>query len=139
MNRSPIILESSPTLNLHSEPLALRLPVGAAVFALKGTVWLTQERLRDDIILTPGERFNVNSEALILASGVTGNAVIHIVQPAAARAHVQPDIYDFARAQAERLRRDEILRLANRAGAAFSAWVARAGSALRMRPSAFNH
>ena len=139
MNRNPTVLETSPTLNLNSEPLALRLPVGAAVFALKGTVWLTQERLRDDIILTPGDRFNVSSAALILASAVRDNAVIHIVQPNAARAHAHADVYDVARAQARELRRDEIRRLAGVARSAIVAWMARVRNEFTIRPGALGH
>lgn len=136
MNRNPIIIETSPTLNLNSKPLALRLPVGAAVFALHGTAWLTQERVPDDVILTTGDRFDVKSEALILASAVRNSAVIHIVQPAVARAHVHPDVYDFARARAHQLRRDEISRLAGLAGAAVAAWISRVRVSLTARAPA---
>jgi hypothetical protein len=139
MNRNPIIIESSPTLNLNTKPLALRLPVGAAVFALHGTAWLTQEQVRDDVILAPGDRFDVKSEALILASAIRESAVIHVVQPAAAREHVHPDIYDFARAQARQLRREEIRRVAELAGAAVASWMTRLRDALALRPSAVGH
>jgi hypothetical protein len=139
MNRNPIIIETSPTLNLNAKPLALRLPVGAAVFALQGTAWLTQEHLPDDVILAAGDRFDVKSEALILASAIRDNAVIHIVQPAVARAQIQPNVNDFARAQAHQLRRDEISRLAGLAGTAITAWMTRLREALTLRPGALGH
>jgi hypothetical protein len=137
MNR--IVIETSPTLNLNAKPLALRLPVGAAVFALHGTAWLTQERVPDDVILAAGDRFDVRSETLILASAIRDSAVIHIVQPSAARAHVHPDVYDFARAQAQQLRREEISRLAGLAATAVTAWMTRLRDALTLRPGAFGH
>lgn len=139
MNRNAIIIETSPTLNLNSKPLALRLPVGAAVFALQGTAWLTQEHMPDDVILTAGDRFNVRSEALIVASAIHDSAVIHVAPPVAARAHVHPDVYDFARARAHQLRREEMSRLANVASTAVTAWVTRLRNAVTLRPGAFGH
>jgi len=139
MNRNPIIIETSPTLNLNARPLALRLPVGAAVFALHGTAWLTQEHVPDDVILAAGDRFDVKSEALILASAIRESALIHIVQPAAARAHLHPDVYDFARARARQLRRAEIGRLTGLAGRAVAAWMTRLRAALALRPGALGH
>jgi hypothetical protein len=139
MNRNPNILETSPTLNLHSELLSLRLPAGAAIFALMGTVWLTQEGLRDDIVLMPGDRFGVKSDALILASAVRGGAVVHVVQPSAARVHAHADVYDFARAHAHDLRRDEIRRLAGVARRAIAAWITRMRGEFAARPNALRH
>ena len=112
MNRSPEVLDASLTLSLDADPLPLRLPVGAAIFAVRGTVWITQERLRDDVILAPGERFDVKRGGLILAGAIKGAAVIHVAQRDSALAHVYRSIYDFARARALRLRREEFGRVA---------------------------
>jgi hypothetical protein len=139
MNRNPIIIETSPTLNLNSKPLALRLPVGAAVFGLQGTAWLTQEQVPDDVILTPGDRFDVERETLVLASAIRDAAVIHIVQPAAARAHVHPDVYDFARARAQQLRREEMSRVADLVGTAVVSWMGRLRNSLAPQRGALGH
>lgn len=136
MNRNSIIIETSPTLSLNGKPLALRLPAGAAVFALQGTAWLTQGGVPDDVILTTGDRFDVSSEALILASAVHDSALIHIVQPAAARAHVQPDVYDFTRARAHQLRREEIRRVAHLSSALIATWGNHLRAALAINPPA---
>jgi len=139
MNRNHESFEASPTLDLHAAPVPLYLPVGAAIFALKGTVWITQERLRDDVVLSAGERFEVKSDKLILASAVKGTAAIHIVQPAVAHAHRQQDVYEFARARAHDLRREEIARLVALAVSAGSAWIARLRTTEALRPQTIGH
>jgi hypothetical protein len=139
MNRNSIIIETSPTLQLDADPLALRLPVGASIFAVYGAVWITQERLRDDIVLAAGQRFDVERGELILASSVKGTAAIHIVQPAVARAYAHPDLHEFARARAQHLRRAEIARLAGLVVSAMSAGITRMRTALAPRPRAMSH
>lgn len=139
MNRNSEILESSPSLSLDATPVSLRLPAGAAVFALHGTVWLTQERLRDDIVLAPGDRFDVKSSALILVSAVKDGATLVIAPPSAARAHAQRDIYDFSRANALRLRIEENSRLAALARTAAVSLLGRVRAALLARRPAVGH
>jgi hypothetical protein len=139
MNRKSEIPESSPSLNLDARPVPLRLPAGAAVFALHGRIWLTQERMRDDIVLAPGDRFDVKSSALILVSAVKDGATLVVAPPAAARAHAQRDVYDFARASALRLRREESLRLAGLARAAAVSLLGRVRAALLARRPAVGH
>lgn len=124
MNRSPEFLDDSLTLSLDADPLPLRLSAGAAIFALRGTIWITQERLRDDVILAPGDRFDVKGGGLILAGAIKGGAVIHVVQRDSALLHVSRSIYDFARARALRLRREEFGRIAAHAAATVAAALA---------------
>ena len=137
MNGSHEYIETSATLDLDSTPRPLRMPVAAAVFAVRGTIWITQERLRDDIILAAGERFDVRRDGLILASAVKGTAAIHVVQPAVARAH--RDIYDFARARATRLRHEAIGEFADLVSASVAAWFDRVRNMLIARPPAVSH
>jgi Protein of unknown function (DUF2917) len=137
MNRSPESFETSVTLDATPRPL--RLPLEAAVYAVRGTIWITQERLLDDIILAAGERFDVKRDGLILASAVKGTAAIHIVRPADARAEQHRNIYDFARARAARLRREALGHFARLVNAGAAAWFARARTMLTARPRAVSH
>jgi hypothetical protein len=139
MNRSPQYFETSATLDLDATPRPLRLPLDAAVYAVRGTIWITQERLRDDIILAAGERFDVKRDGLILASAVKGTAAIHIVQPAAALAERHHNIYDFARARAAQLRHEAIGHFADLVSASAVAWIVRARTLLTARQRAFSH
>lgn len=139
MNRTPETLETSSTLALDATPLQLRLPVGAAVFAVQGTVWITQERLRDDIILSPGQRFDVKSGSLIVASAIKDRAAIHIAHPTDARRHDERDIHDFARARALRLRNEETARVARLVSDTAAAWTERIRRVLTSRPRAVTH
>jgi len=101
---------ASTLIELDSQPLTLRLPAGAAVFALRGDVWLTQEGRRDDVILASGTRFNVASRAPIVVSAVHGAAQVYVAHPADAWAG--GDARAVLRASAARLRSEAIARLA---------------------------
>ena len=61
--------QTSTLLTVDARPVWLRLPVGSAIFVYSGEVWITQEGMHEDVVLGPGERFDVHSGALILASG----------------------------------------------------------------------
>jgi len=139
MNRNLETFDTDVTLGLNDAPLPLRAPVGAAIFAMRGDVWITQERLSDDIVLAPGERFDVKSTELIIASAIKGTATIHVVPPAAARTHRHPDIYEFARARAQDLRREEIARVASLVASTASVWLVRVRASLMPRPRAMGH
>jgi hypothetical protein len=139
MNRNSESFDTSPMLDLDASPQALRLPAGAAIFAVRGTVWITQERLRDDVILDAGKRFDVASNELILASAVKGSAAIHVVQPAEAIAHRHRDIYDFARSRALKLRREEVANTIAALASAAVSWIARLRAALAPSPRAASH
>lgn len=101
------------TFSLDATPLELQLPRGAAVFAVRGHVWITQERMPDDIVLTAGERFDVRSREPLLLSAFKERAVVLVVPPAEARSTSGRDFYDVMRARAAQLRRDELTYLGN--------------------------
>jgi hypothetical protein len=127
---------SSVTLDVDDRPLALRLPVGSALFAVQGKVWLTQERQIEDVVLAAGQRFDIRSNALVLVSAIHGTASVHVAQPDDAATSSATDIHAFAREQAQLLRRQEVGRLADAASARISAWTALARGFLAARPRA---
>ena len=106
--RLPTEDPGSPLIALDAQPRALRLPAGAALFALRGEVWLTQEGRREDVILAAGQRYDVGAQAPIVVSATRGRAELYVVQPVDARAVKLADLHDFLRANAQRLRREEI-------------------------------
>jgi Protein of unknown function (DUF2917) len=139
MNRNLEIFDADVTLCLDDAPLPLRLPAGAAIFALRGSAWITQERLRDDIVLTRGQRFDVKGTELILASAIKGSATIHVVPPAEARVNGAREVHDFLRAQAGRMRAEEVRSFANHLGSSIAVWLVRARGLLTARPRALGH
>ena len=139
MNRNHETLDVDVTLSLDDAPVPLRLPAGAAIFALRGEVWITQERLRDDVILARGERFDVNGTELILASAIKGSAAIRVVPRAEARFSEQAELYDFLRARASRLRTEEMERLSSLIGSSVAGWLERARGLMSARPRALSH
>ena len=100
-------------LRVDAHPVSLRLPPGAAVFTVRGEVWLTQEGMAADIVLKRGERFDVRNRSKLVISATSESADVFIVDPSVARAHRQDNVYDFARSRAAQLRHDELVRLAN--------------------------
>ena len=42
MNRNLEIFDADVTLSLDDTPLPMHLPVGAAIFAIRGKVWITR-------------------------------------------------------------------------------------------------
>jgi len=104
----PIFLPEDDAMNPNAEDLAstfirvdanprrLQLPVGAAVFVIRGEVWLTQDGRIEDFILAAGRRFDVKSDELILVSATRGDAQLYIARPAIAAA-TQPAIPDYLR------------------------------------------
>jgi len=139
MNRNLQIFDADVTLSLDDAPLPMQLPVGAAIFALRGKVWITQERLRDDIVLAAGERFDVRGTELILASATSGSAVVHVVPAAEARVNREQEILDFMRARAARLRREAAEHVVNRLWSSIATWIARGRGLLTARPRALGH
>jgi hypothetical protein len=139
MNRNLQIFDADVTLSLDDAPLPLQLPVGAAIFALRGKVWITQERLRDDIVLAAGERFDVKGTELILASAIRGSALVHVVPAAEARMNREHGIHDFMRARAVRLHREALDHAANRIGSSVATWIARGRELMTTRPRVLGH
>ena len=125
---------SSVTLDVDDRPLALRLPVGSALFAVRGKVWLTQERQLEDIVLAAGQRFDIRSNDLVLVSALHGSAAVHVAQPDDAATSSASDVHDYAREQARRLRRVEAGRMADAASTRIATWIARVRGFLAARP-----
>ena len=91
MQRSGTLLQLAP-----DNPVVLRLAPGSRVSVTAGTVWLTQEGMIDDIVLTPGREFVVPLHGTQVVSAVDTPATARIA-----------DIH----AQARALRRRELRRL----------------------------
>lgn len=87
---------ASTLIRIDANPRRLQLPVGAAVFVIRGEVWLTQDGRIEDFILAAGRRFDVRSRELILVSATKGDAQLYIARPAIAAA-AQPAIPDYLR------------------------------------------
>jgi len=139
MNRNLQIFDTDVTLSLDDTPLPMQLPAGAAIFAVRGKVWITQERLRDDVVLAAGERFDVKGTELILASAISGSALVHVVPAAEARVNREQEILDFMRARAARLRRDAADHVVNRLWSSIATWIARGRGLLTTRPRVLGH
>jgi Protein of unknown function (DUF2917) len=139
MNRNLQIFDADVTLSLDDTPVPMQLPAGAAIFALRGKVWITQERLRDDVVLAAGERFDVKGTELILASAIRGSALVHVVPAAEARVNREHGIHDFMRARAVRLRREAAEQVVDRLGNGIATWIARGRGLLTARPRVLGH
>jgi hypothetical protein len=115
---------------------ALRPPVGAALFVARGEIWLTQEGLREDLILHAGERFDVRGPGKVVLSATQGAADVYLARPLDARAEHTQDLTDFLRATAARLRNEELTRVAQalqRGGVQLRRWIVQGLRALRPR------
>lgn len=126
-------IPSTPTLRLGmhdvgSEPLAFHLPTGSAIVAYSGTIWLTQEGLRDDVILRAGGRFNVRNSRRIVVSAWRGMAQMRVTAPVTANIG---DQIDRTRDKAKQLRAEAIDHAFVAAGTWISRTVANAGVALQ--------
>lgn len=139
MNRNLQIFDADVTLSLDDTPLPMHLPAGAAIFALRGKVWITQERLRDDVVLAAGERFDVTSTELILASAISGSALVHVVPVTEARVNREHDIHDFMRARAVKLRREAVEHAVSQSVSNIATWIARARTLMTARPRVLGH
>jgi len=130
---------SDATFSLDATPLELRLRPGAVVFAVRGEVWITQERMQDDIVIAAGERFDVRSREPLLLSAIKESAVVLVVAPAGAAIASGRDVYDVMRARAKQLRRDELTRLAQVAKDGISTLVTRTRSLFAARARVAGH
>lgn len=110
MNRNTLAEDLTSTLlSVDARPIPLRLPIGSAIFAYSGEVWITQEGMHDDVFLGPGKRFDVRSRELILASATKrGAATVYVACPPNASEHVDTDVYALLRQRARRLRAEEL-------------------------------
>jgi hypothetical protein len=101
--------QASTLLNVDAKPISLRLPIGSAICTYSGEVWITQEGMREDVFLGPGQRFDVHSRALILASATKKRAAtLYVACPPDVTEHVDSDVYALLRSRARQLRTAEI-------------------------------
>ncbi len=84
------------SIRVDANPLPLQLPIGSAVFVVRGEVWLTQDGCTEDFVLGAGRRFDVRSAELILVSATKGDAQLYLARPAIAAAK-QPALPDYLR------------------------------------------
>jgi Protein of unknown function (DUF2917) len=111
MNRNTLAEDLTSTLlTVDASPIPLRLPIGSAIFAYGGEVWITQERMYDDVILGPGERFDVHSRDLILASATKGAASVYVACTADAAASIEGDLFALLHHRVRRLRAEHFAR-----------------------------
>ena len=108
MNRNTLAKDQATMFTVDGNPMPLCLPIGSAIFVYLGQVWITQEGMREDVILGPGERFDVRSGTLILASGIRGNAYVYVACRRDATERADSDVYAFLRRRARRLRAEEL-------------------------------
>ncbi|MGH6624672.1 MAG: DUF2917 domain-containing protein [Burkholderiaceae bacterium] len=118
-------------LDITAESVPLHAPIGSAIFAHRGTVWITQESLLDDVILQPGERFIVRSRALILVSATNGSAKVLVASPLDAPASKEGDVYALVRGRARRLRTEALGEVTQAAHAWLSRHAAHAVATVR--------
>ena len=118
---TPIATTNHTLIDVDTTPQPLPLPVGAALFAATGAVWLTQDGRRDDVMLAHGARYDVRTRGLVVVSaidphgrhGAADRATLYVAAPADARAIGATDLRDFLRERAARLRDQEINRVGN--------------------------
>jgi hypothetical protein len=89
---------------LGETPITLRLPAGSALFVVRGEAWITHEGVAEDIVLGPGERFDVPNRRPLVVSATRGQVQVFAVPPAVARRHPERDLHAFARSRAAELR-----------------------------------
>jgi hypothetical protein len=97
----------------RSQPLAFHLSPGSAVYAIDGLLWVTQEGLVDDVVLKPGQRFDVHHPGLILANAVEEPARVYIAaddSPARDMMAMTTESVQVLHHRAPELRRQELAR-----------------------------
>ena len=98
----------------RNRALSLSLPPGSRVRAHSGTVWLTQEGLVEDVMLAPGENFEVKRQGLIVVNSIVepGSVCIEAPhEPAVSGVILTPELVAAIEAKARRLRHREIARV----------------------------
>jgi hypothetical protein len=99
----------------RSQPLAFHVLPGSAVYAVDGLLWVTQEGLMDDVVLKPGQRFDVRHEGLIVATAVEEPARVYIAAddtPARDMMAITTESMQVLHRRALELRRQEVARWA---------------------------
>src|ERR1700738_362151 len=105
------------------QPAGFRLKPGSAVYAIDGLLWLTQEGHPDDVVLAPGERFDVRQTGLILVSSVDKPASAYVMAGNNVGSRdslvISPEHLYAVEREARELRRQELARVVRRAGRFF--------------------
>ncbi|HEV8096125.1 MAG TPA: DUF2917 domain-containing protein [Burkholderiales bacterium] len=102
----------------HRAMLCIARGTGLLVSSHTGTLWITQEGKRDDIVLTAGEWHRLESDALAIASAL-GATIVTISAPLAAAAR-----WEIQRVSAEGVREEVRSRTrGNRFVRTLQAWV----------------
>ncbi|HET9025150.1 MAG TPA: DUF2917 domain-containing protein [Burkholderiaceae bacterium] len=127
------------TLPVDGTPITLRVAAGSVIFAVQGEVWITQERNLDDIILGPGERFDVPTREPLVISATRGHASLRIIDPRSVRAHRMRELYEFARSHAGQARSGESTSAIETALTALRALWQRASAMWAPRSRATSH
>jgi hypothetical protein len=99
----------------RSQPLAAHLSRGSAVYAIDGLLWVTQEGLIDDVVLKPGQRFDVRHPGLIVATAVEEPSRMYIAaddSPARDMITMSTESVEVLHRRARDLRRQELARWA---------------------------
>ena len=125
---------------VDDQPLPLRLPVGGR--DVRGAAARSGSRRNgsvDDVVLSPGQRFDVRSTELVLVSAIKGSATIHVVPASETSLNGARDMHDFFRARAGRLRAEEAGHIASHISNGIAAWIARARGVMTARPRALGH
>ena len=65
----------------RDKPLSVSLPIGAAVYAIRGQLWITQEGLYDDVVIEAGERFAIERRGLVVITATSPAAVAYLAAP----------------------------------------------------------
>ena len=97
----------------RDRPFLTSLPIGSAVAAMAGAVWLTQEGLTTDVILRRGDTFDVVHKGSIVLHALNGPGRVHVTSSTHPIARTVIDAAAFGAAErgAQRLREHEIRRL----------------------------
>jgi len=122
--------QTSTLLTVDANPMSLRLPIGSAIFTYRGEVWITQEGMHDDVILGPGERFDVRSRASIVASAIKKQATVYIACPADA-ASKDHDLFGLLHRRARHLRVEHFNRTAQATRKLISELITAAAASIR--------
>jgi len=132
MNPNTLAEDQTCTLlTVDANPISLRLPIGSAIFTLSGEVWITQEGMQDDVVLGPGQRFDVHSRASIVASATKEPASVYVACPADAFASVDDDLLALLRRRARRLRAEDFDRTLRATRKLIAKLFARAAASIR--------
>jgi hypothetical protein len=103
----------------RNRPLSFHLPNGATVHALSGNVWLTQEKLIEDVVLAPGGRYEARTAGHVVMNAIGESAIVYVELPERTRSayfSLTTELVSLIEAEARRLRREEIARLLRLAG-----------------------